>query len=431
MNRLTHEYPLFTVMIPTKNRESYLYHTLKTCLNQDYPNLEIIIADDASTDNTVQMVKEFADQYPFVKLFTQTESLGMRDNFEFALKQVKPGYLIALGGDDGLLPNGISEMYKIITEYKVDLLTWAPPVYTYPFNNKFSAQLDIYKTKGVEIIKSTDLLNRLVKNLNYLNDLECPMFYVKGVVKTDLVEKVCSRSEDGRFYRCPTPDGYSGIILAGEVEKFAFTGKPLSIYGATGESQGLNYLLNTKKAKIESEFFFKKVQDVPMHQELASQPYSPLITLMTADYLMTARDLQKWDNTILGIDYKSLLQKSIIELSQGIYDEARIGRELKILKQIAIQHDLVDYFYMLVNKTKRKKTRKPFKGDGISPKIVFSNATLLGLDNIFDASYGAKIIYAQISRFNAKYFFKILYNSLKYYFKKSKKDKKFPSEDKW
>jgi len=431
MNRLIKEYPLFTVMIPTKNRESYLYHTLKTCVNQDYPNYEIIVADDASTDNTVHMVKEFSEQYHCVRLFTQTDSLGMRDNFEFALNQVKPGYLIALGGDDGLLPDGISEMHKILTKYRVDLLTWAPPVFWYPFGEETNAQLNVYKTKGVKIVNSIDFLNRQVENLNYLSDPECPMFYIKGVVKTDIVRKVRSRSKDGRFYRCPTPDGYSGIVLAGEVEKFAFSGKPLSVYGGSSESQGLSYLLNTDKAKRESEFFYKKVQEVPMHSELAKQPYSPLITLMTADYLLTARDLQKWGGKIKNIDYKKLINKSINELSKGLYNEARIGRELKILKQIAIQHGLEDYFYLTIKNTKRKKKRKPFKGYGISFKIVFINATSMEINNIFDASYGAKVIYALISQFNINIFFKILYKSLTYFFVKSKNDKEFPSEDRW
>jgi hypothetical protein len=96
---------------------------------------------------------------------------------------------------------------------------------------------------------------------------------------------VQSRSKDGRFYSCPTPDGYSGIVLAGEVKSFAFSGTPFALYGLSPTSQGLNYLANEDAAKRNSQAFFKTVDAVPMHEELAGQPYSPLITLMTVDYL--------------------------------------------------------------------------------------------------------------------------------------------------
>ena len=58
MNKLTN-YPLFTVIIPQKDRAEYLIHTLRTCMIQDYPNFEIIVSDDCSEDNSVEVVREF------------------------------------------------------------------------------------------------------------------------------------------------------------------------------------------------------------------------------------------------------------------------------------------------------------------------------------------------------------------------------------
>jgi len=52
--------PLFTVIIPTKDRAPYLYHTLRTCAMQEYENLEIIVSDDGSTDDTRAIVDEAA-----------------------------------------------------------------------------------------------------------------------------------------------------------------------------------------------------------------------------------------------------------------------------------------------------------------------------------------------------------------------------------
>ena len=126
----TESRPLFTVIIPTKDRAEYLHHTLRTCSNQDYENLEVIVSDDGSSDNTKEVVLDAAQKDKRIRYVTPG-SVGMRDNFEFALDHVKSGYVIALGGDDGILPYGISQMWRALEVTGMDILTWAPPAFTY------------------------------------------------------------------------------------------------------------------------------------------------------------------------------------------------------------------------------------------------------------------------------------------------------------
>ena len=114
----TSDYPRFTVIIPQKNRAEYMEYTLRTCMIQDYPNFEVIVSDDCSDDNSVEVIERLCKQDSRIKLFAHKQHLGMRDNFEFALSQVKPGYVMALGGDDGLVPGCITRMYQILTETK-------------------------------------------------------------------------------------------------------------------------------------------------------------------------------------------------------------------------------------------------------------------------------------------------------------------------
>lgn len=52
------KYPKFTVIIPQKNRAEYIKHTLKTCMIQEYPNFEIIVSDDCSDDNSVEVIED-------------------------------------------------------------------------------------------------------------------------------------------------------------------------------------------------------------------------------------------------------------------------------------------------------------------------------------------------------------------------------------
>ena len=314
------EYPLFTVIIPQKNRAEYLYHTLRTCMIQDYPNFEVIVSDDCSTDNSVEVVQKLVDTDSRIKLFAHKEHLGMRDNFEFALNQVRPGYVIALGGDDGLVPNSIWRMYEILKQTGKELLTWKPADYAYPESNNDGHnvfRIKRYKKTEVKILSSASFLKKISKSFIYLVD-ECPMFYIKGVVSTDLVNRVKSRTADGCFYYCPTPDGFSGVVLCGEVEDYVYTQEPLSITGMTFKSQGHSYKRTDAESKKAAQEFFNDNIRRTMHKELASQQYSPLITLMTADYLLTARDLPGWPGKFKMFKFDDLIKATFRCLSRTL-----------------------------------------------------------------------------------------------------------------
>lgn len=392
--KIPSDYPLFSVIIPQKNRAEYLIHTLKTCMIQDYPNFEIIVSDDCSEDNSVEIVRNLMSKDSRIKLFVHENHLGMRDNFEFALKQVRPGYVMALGGDDGLTPGCIWRMYEIFSTTKKELLTWTPAAFTYS-NCEGGKNIFYIKRKkdtGVKFIKSQTFLNKISQTFLYQTD-DCPMFYVKGVASTTLVDRVKSRTPDNSFYYCPTPDGFSGVVLAGEVEDYAFTYEPLSIAGSTIKSQGKNYQRTDQKSKAEAQQFFNDNLRKTMHAELASQQYSPLETLMTADYLLTAKDLPGWPGKFTPISFENLLRTSFKFMETSSFENDVLIRELKILKEIAIQHGLLELFDQLMATTKRKVVREEeIFGFLITHSIRFEGTTL-GIHNIFDAALATNFVY--------------------------------------
>ena len=55
--------PFVSVMIPAHNEESVIANTIENIRNIDYPNLEIIVIDDRSSDNTASVIKDLADKY--------------------------------------------------------------------------------------------------------------------------------------------------------------------------------------------------------------------------------------------------------------------------------------------------------------------------------------------------------------------------------
>lgn len=407
-------YPLFTIIIPQKNRAEYMYHTLRTCMIQDYPNFEVIVSDDCSEDNSVEVISKLAEQDSRIKLFAHKEHLGMRDNFEFALNQVRPGYVMALGGDDGLVPGCIWRMYELLKESGRQLLTWPPATFCYPGKTESHNIFYIRRRKKskTKIIKSSDFLNKITRTFNYQID-ECPMFYMKGVASTELVDRVKSRTKDGSFYYCPTPDGFSGVVLAGEVEDYAYVEEPLSIAGVSPKSQGMNYTRTDEQSRKEAQQFFNDNIRRTMHSQLASQPYSPLQTIMTADYLLTARDLPGWPGKCEQVSIEHLLRVTFKTLETHSMNNELLVRELKIMREIAKQHNLLPLFNQLYASTKRKKINaKQVYGFVITHSIRFDGKEI-GINNLFDASLAVNFIYGFYNRISWKNFWQLLKNEIR------------------
>ncbi len=93
--------PLISVVVTTYNAGNYLKPQLDSILHQTYTHLEIIIADDCSTDGTVETLKDYANKDPRIKLICHETNLGFVKNLEDALSHTK-GELIAISDQDDI-----------------------------------------------------------------------------------------------------------------------------------------------------------------------------------------------------------------------------------------------------------------------------------------------------------------------------------------
>lgn len=94
------KYPLVSIQIPTYNQSQYLAQAIESCLAQDYPHLEINIADDCSTDDTALIVQLYLNDHR-VHYYCNEYNLGMVGNYRKALYTYATGeWAINLDGDD-------------------------------------------------------------------------------------------------------------------------------------------------------------------------------------------------------------------------------------------------------------------------------------------------------------------------------------------
>lgn len=149
-----------------------------------------------------------------------------------------------------------------------------------------------------------------------------------------------------------------------------------------------------------------------MHSELASQPYSPLVTLMTADYLLTARDLPGWPGNCYDVSMEKLMIETFKLLEFSYFEKEVLSRELKILHQIAIQHNLVPLFNKLYKKTIRKIVKaENIYGFVISNSIRFDGSEL-GINDIFEATLPVPFIYRFYNQTGWRFITKTIMNQV-------------------
>jgi glycosyltransferase involved in cell wall biosynthesis len=109
--------PLVSISIITYNQVQWIRASVESALAQDYPHLEIVVADDASTDGTADVVQSLALEYPdIVKPVLSQVNEGITRNSNKALRQCTGKYVALCAGDDMFLPGKIRKQVAWMEE---------------------------------------------------------------------------------------------------------------------------------------------------------------------------------------------------------------------------------------------------------------------------------------------------------------------------
>lgn len=104
--------PLITTIIPTFRRPNLLRRSITSVLNQTFPYFKLCVYDNASGDNTAEVVNEFAKHDPRINYYCHATNIGSIANFNFGMMQVQTPFFSFLSDDDILLP----EFYETTLE---------------------------------------------------------------------------------------------------------------------------------------------------------------------------------------------------------------------------------------------------------------------------------------------------------------------------
>jgi glycosyltransferase involved in cell wall biosynthesis len=119
---------LVSVPVVTYNAAAFVEETLESIFNQSYQNIELVVSDDCSKDNTVEIVQKWCEQprvkarFSAITILTVPKNTGVSANCNRCIKASSAEWIKFIAGDDILLPNCIEENMKFVafnTEAKI------------------------------------------------------------------------------------------------------------------------------------------------------------------------------------------------------------------------------------------------------------------------------------------------------------------------
>jgi glycosyltransferase involved in cell wall biosynthesis len=107
--------PKISVLLPNYNYGRYLESAIESVLSQDFTDFEFIISDDASSDNSAEIIQAYAAKDARIRSFIQPGNLGMVTHWNWCLRQARGEYIKYLFGDDSLSsPHALSALAGLL-----------------------------------------------------------------------------------------------------------------------------------------------------------------------------------------------------------------------------------------------------------------------------------------------------------------------------
>lgn len=246
-----------SIITASYNYENYIKETIESVLNQTFQDWELIVVDDGSKDNSVEVIKSYCQKDSRIKLFQHEngENKGLAKTIQLGIEKASSKWIAFLESDDTITPNYLDEKLKIAEKYKdVDFIfndvhMFGNEEIIKGYNDDFFAKI-FSQVKAIQY--PAKLLKLFQKNEN--NNL-IPTFSAV-MMKKSLVETLDFNSPFK-----PWLDWYLWIQCAGENATFYYVDKKLTnwrmhknSYISTQLSEDEKFRFDIQKLRIIFEF---------------------------------------------------------------------------------------------------------------------------------------------------------------------------------
>ena len=201
-----------SVIVPVYNVEDYLIECLTSIINQTLKEIEIICIDDCGTDNSINILKEYAKKDDRIKIISHKENKGLGPARNTGIKESKGEYISFIDSDDYISRDYLENLYNTIIKYDTDIVSTinikrvvgkAISLYSININKYLSIFQKIFKKNHFEGISNANIKDEKENTKNYPFVVAWNKLYKKSfLLDNDLFfMDIKKGSEDEDFYQ--------------------------------------------------------------------------------------------------------------------------------------------------------------------------------------------------------------------------------------
>ncbi len=336
---------MITVIVPIYNTEKYIRRCINSIINQTYKNLEIILVDDGSTDNSFNICKEYEKKDARIKYYKKKNE-GQGEARNYGLERANGDWISFVDSDDWIKEDMYEDMIGISEKYEVDLIIcgW--------YRDHGFKRIEQPCPKETQKYNNEELMKEYLCN-NFITSSMCNKIYKKVLWDNIRFPKIRAREDAAILYQILAKSKYS--IHIGKSKYIQYV-RP----GST-ERQGFN------KNKVEiinitkqiQKFIYNKYLD--LYDYIALKPAKYCASLMQEIlYSFRYKEYKKEYRKL----YNSLKEELNLEYSNNIKNSSDYKQLIKILKHqntfkiksylIGIKIFVVDFIKNVYMKLNRK-----------------------------------------------------------------------------
>ena len=114
--------PAISVVVPAYNKEPYIKQCMDSLVNQTFKNIEIIVVDDASTDNTLQILRDYEKKDSRVKIIAKEHNCGRHVARKTGVQETIGDYVLFVDADDEIELKACEVLYSYVSSHPADIL---------------------------------------------------------------------------------------------------------------------------------------------------------------------------------------------------------------------------------------------------------------------------------------------------------------------
>jgi len=215
---------LVSILIPVFNREEIIAETLRSALGQSYPNIEVVIVDNASTDNTWERIKDIAKNDNRVRAFRNDTNLGPVKNWRRCVDEAK-GYFAKILWSDDLISHDFLEKCLPLMDEETSFVYSGVKIFTE--NPDQGSACYFIGSSGHR--PSSEYIKRALQDKNVPVSPGCAIFRLRDV-KDNLLVDVDTKIDSDFSMHAIGNDLLLFLLTAKSYQRFGFVAEPLSFF---------------------------------------------------------------------------------------------------------------------------------------------------------------------------------------------------------